>query len=1052
MKYSQPSNLKSFYQSIKYDNLSLFIKQFDLLKPILIKQNIKNFLIYAFENSSEKIIKYLFQNEKHFCDNYILNTKYEKIGKEPLDFISLSVTSSHPDKTLYYLKKHISLEILKTIFENNEETITRLGLIKLGHNNWLNFYNLFSSQVNAVIKKDKYSDFAFIIATFNNKGHIPLIKYLNHSATNSVGMTPFIAACKFSNLEIIKEFLNYNNPNAEFINDYHCINLSVFNEDINVLKFFLNEMKTNNIERKAGIAPLYLSISDGMIDKSLFLVKETDEEVSEAILNLSSHLKTEHNKLLILELSKYLKDEHLIELSTNINMTTEFWVNAFSNLYLHEIQLLLSNSSFKKSFDILNKSPANSHYIFNASLIGRRDVNLKLDFLLEHLPIINSSNSDCFFNGAIVNNELYFKIKNQRMKPIKNFSLASSLMNLPINQIKNILEQTKISSHLDNYDYFVLYALGLQKKSLGFMRYIKNKKIQFPLITEQERNLSDFVQNILINLQENKQYSISSLKFKNKYIDIISTFEEPPRNFISKLACSLLDKDGTINDILAINNLFNNNKQYMSSFHNSIIAFLLQKENIDDELMKYYSKYSNQISKVCFAKLINLNIVENFGDKNLIRFLEIPFVDPSEDSVLSSLDWHTENEEVFYNIEIFENVKPNQLFNIFCSHQLKNIKSKRYDKKIIKHYNLRTWSMLLSIVDSSNPQASLFIDKLLKITDFSIDNYFYKNKNISLDNFKKISHHFNLTKDFWQSLFNYYKDDFSSLASCHIIYLNYITQKDNLHLHTQYINNSVSFLKKNNLLTQNSSIHLLCNLIASSSELDFERDINVSLFLSLSENLSKENYLKLLEHCLENSNYVYCHHIISKLQDSNIEIIEQINKTYNTFLLHDEQKILPLLSFLQKINFNNELILLNYNLFNQTMKAHRQLTNYNIILEHFSNFIQGLNEKQKQIIPLNMYDETINIFLSKEYQTINNHVNSFITPLNLKIMSSIIIENPSLITKIKEFDILNSDAYKLALKTPEGQQLVNLQREFELNNLLTPINKDKKIINKKIKI
>lgn len=846
--YNQnPNNsIRQFYQSIKSDNIDSFKDLYSELNHFLYKdQSYKNYVLYALENNSYQVLDFLFSQENiENTNKFIKNTAFLKGNNKTSNFLILLLQSKKFSSTFANLKLYYPQKKLEELFQQDEYNNKSFyyAITKLNETDWISFFNTFQTTIESYLsitptKNIPNDSPSFIVTKFGKPYHSHLLKHFdisNFYLSDHQGHTPLLFACSEANMEFIRELVLNCNLNFQNVFD-NCLYSACFNDDINVLKFLLQYFKDKGFDTHL-IFPLNITITEQMEDKTLYLMDSFTHDISEGLLSLSKHFKTKKSLNMFQKMLPLLKESHVSSILHNQSFAAEFISNLFLHASFNEIQEILKNPICLKIFEYLKSSPAICHHIYNSSIVGRKDINLKIDFLLLHFPIINSENSDSYFHGKIYQNELTFKSpKFPQLKLLKNFSLASSLINLPITQIKNLITQTNIDKHFSKDDYLVLYSLGLYKKSLSFMKFIKSTYLsEKPFIKQNSTNINAFIQNNLILLQNNSESSIFSPKFKSKYAEILSFFEETPSNFLSKIAFDSYSRKNVSEKTISF--LFNNNEKYVSSFYNSIITFLLQQENIPAEIVQSYSKSSNNISKVCFSKLINFEKVESFSEKNLLRFLELSFFDPSENSILSEIDLINDDDVVFQNINTYENIKKNSIFDIFAEHQIKNIKSKKYHPKIIKHYNLRTWTILFSILDSSNPHKNNFIESFLKMTDFSIPTLTSFTQNVSINNFKRISHHFDLDLNFWNSLNDYYNTkNIEYKFVPRTLFLNYVSNMPNIP--NSYMVLVEDYIKLN-LIDANFANELLINKINS-----FKHTTNSTKFIETIIPLCSDDYL-----------------------------------------------------------------------------------------------------------------------------------------------------------------------------------------------------------------
>ena len=901
--------IKNFYQSIKADNIDQFKHLYEGLKNLLLKeQTYKNFLIYALECNSSKILQFLFSNdEKNDTKSFMENTQYKKSEKTTLSFLPLLMYSKQFKTAFYNFTKYTDNYFASTLISSNLDETLFLAFSKLEEQEWNLFFQAFENLiVNKISKFSSHDDnYLFILISRLNKDyHMHLLEYYNSTILDSFNnqqINPFLIACSDSSLSFVKALTEKLNTNIS--SQFKFLDFGVFNEDINVLKFLLNYCDQHSLpyDHFFTVSPLFTAIEEGSDNKILYLLDKLNDDVSDSLTSVSKHFKNPKSLSSFFKILPSIKECHINKFLSHNNISVDFWSNLFLHASLSDIQKVLENEMFQKSFNTFKSSEELSHYIYNSSIVGRKDINIKIDFLLEHLPILNSEHSDKYFVGKIKNNELYFQTKWKSLKLIKNFSFASSLINLPANQIKTLLENTQVSKHLSEHDFLIIYSLGLYKNSLSLMKLITSKFLpKKPLIKSEFLNTNAFIQNNLISLQEKEPQSFLKLKFKNKYAEIISLFEDSPSNFLSKIAFDLFSsEDSKLSEIKKLNAVFNNNEKYLSAFNNSVIAFLLQRDEIHKDVLQYYSKYSNNISKVCFAKLTNLEKVENFSEKHLLRFFALSFVDPSENCILSEIDLINSNDVIFQNIDTYENIKNNEIFKVFLNHQLKNIQSPKYQSQIIKHYNLRTWSILFSILDSSNPNKNDFIDDFLKITDFNIPTLQSKNKNISINNVSNISHHFDLPVIFWEKLFKYYsgEDNLINQNEAKLLLLNHAASKLLPYSFSPLIADSISSLTKHEYLTSDVSYNILSKVFHLSSHytVPVDKNMNTDCFLNdfkpLLNNLTENQLVSLLnDSIIYNSTF-----LVSFLIESKPEVLNKFslttilnNKEYQEYISNQE--------------------------------------------------------------------------------------------------------------------------------------------------------------------
>lgn len=1079
--YNNDNKFKLIYQSIKSNNIDVFKSMFpDLRETMNKKQNYKNYILYALENNSTDILDYLFSEElKEQSHSFIQNTAFINNKNTSLNFLSLIIHSKKFSIAFNNLIKYYSAKNIQNLFDLHIEDYKILyhSITKLNKDEWSLYFNVLKNNIiNQLDKPYVLEDTPpFIIVKFGQEHHLHLLKYFHSFNINSqtqTGFSPFLYACAENNILFIQEYLKLIDLNS-FKNSFiqkNCLNSACFNKDTNVLKTLMSYLKDNNIPviDTGNLSPLFTAFSEMDEEKILILLNIFNTDISEPFVSLSKQLKTAQKLQMLINIIPLLEPHHLENFSQNNTLICEFWSNVFLHTNLKDIQSLLSNYILKKSFENLKTYPELCHHLYNSSIVGRKDINLKIDFLLEELPIVTSNESEILFNATISKNELYFKTsKYPKLKLLKNFSLSSSLINLPATQIKNLIEHTQISKYLSPNDFSLIYSIGMYKKSLSLMKFIKQKYLtNKPIFKKELLNTNAFVQNNLILLQDNMENTIFNPKFKNKFVEILSFFEEIPNNFLSKIAFDLYSKPNiNIDNLKNINFLFNNNEKYVASFHNSVIAFLLQQEKIPDHIKTYYSKSPNHISKICFSKLINFEKVENFSEKNLLKFLELSFFDPSENSILSEIDLTNDEDMVFQNIDTYENIKPNGLFQIFANHQLKNIQSKKYHPKIIKHYNLRTWTILFSILDSDNPFKEQFIDIFLQLTDFSIPTFNNFHKNISFENFQSISHHFKLPESFWNKLHLHYKDKHFELS--HSLYLNYASLNKNINEQDFLLFiNSVDELVKENIFDKIFSLKILKQL--NSTIIETKNIIETKKNQTFSYQLAMLNKIIPYYHDIDLSELLN-----SSIQNNQFEIVDCIlthknyllsKINYDLFFNNDNFKSLLsnnnfdlLINIAQKISIkeqnDNILYIISKHIINSNdtiyinnMFSSLGNTIKTMKIEQIQNIKEVINflEPVIHLTDTSILSEMINIIFIKikenpEQKILNNSFFDILLKFN-NIKQEIIVNDINY-NEIKNF--LHENNHNLSC-----QNSLNYFREFELSNRLDNSNLSSNIINK----
>lgn len=623
--------LKKIFSEIKKDNLANFKKLLTDNKAIYFKNKQKeNLLFYALQSGSLQISEYLIKEHPEFLlerNSYLLTPFSDLIYRDnKKGFNAFLKLSNLPN---------LSLE---SVFNKGGEvyTIPLLAVEKLSQENWIIFEKLTKQfwDNKSLIATDRSGyNIAHKIAINNAEYADSILSYLPTELftqlDSELGSTPFLTSLKFSDLSLIKKFLHYSDIYQKTLLGSNAVHLAVFNNDIEVLKFVLEELKEQpeliTSSNLYGDSPLMSAINNQNTEALEILIPyhiEQKKDLTEEIIHFIKTSPKNFDRFKIFLNSA--KPDNLKELLNN----EEYLGVLFSYIFHYGVESDLKE--FQKMFfwDFFSKIDSKflCHQIYSATILGKKSINYKINYLLKHKEFLTSIESQHVFtpNKDI---DLYFYNEDYRTfnKNSKIASFISLLNTMPGSQIIDLINKTNFLEKTDDLDKFHLLTIALKKENFDLLSKIHLSK---DLKIKGHMNCVLIVQDLLADYDYNEE-------FQPYFNHIISQLDFKPirlfHNYIDKIFMS--EPEDKMNKIYSVLSLFKDFPHYKKDFIHLLIYRLTQTEEDQSELLSLFVKNDKavlsaieNISPKHINKLKNneftQHILSVYGErKNLIDFL-----------------------------------------------------------------------------------------------------------------------------------------------------------------------------------------------------------------------------------------------------------------------------------------------------------------------------------------------------------------------------------------------------------------------------------------------
>lgn len=924
--------LKKIFSEIKKDNIDNFKILLQDNKAIFYKNRQKeNLLFYALQSGSLKISQYLIEQQPEFL--------LERNGYLLTPFTDLIYRNNHKGFNAFLNLSHLPNISLKQIYNKGGDVYTTplLAVEKLSKENWIIFENLTKKfwDRKSLIAKDHYGyNIAHKIAINNADYASSILEYLPKELfsqlDSELGSTPFLTALKFSDLSLIKKFLHHSDIYQTTLLGSNAVHLSIFNQDVSILKFVLEQLKDKpdliTSSNLYGDSPLMSAINNHNTEALGLLIPyyiEQDKDLSEEIIHFikTSPKNFDKFKLFI----NKIKKENIQQLLNN----EEYLGVLFSYIFHYGLESDIKD--FEKMFfwNSLDKIQSKflNHQVYSSTILGKKSINYKINYLLQHKNFLTSTESQEVFvpNKDI---ELYFYNEDYRNfnKNSKISSFVSALNTMPGSQIVDLLKKTNFLTKADGLDKLHLLSIGLRKENKEILSHI--------IISENEIDVKRHMNCVLVMQDLLSDYEYNPL-FQPYFNQLISCFKFKPtrlfHNYIDNILKS--NSEEKMNKIYSVLSLFKDFSEYKKDFIHLLIYRLTQTEDNQEELLSLFTKNDKAV----------LSALENIPTKHINKLKCNDFTKHmlsvyGERKNLIDLLIDIAHSNNINKYELMSFILPKCILNTSAAKRLANtIKTKPIDDYGWSYIldNFKTNKSLHFLIDSYFASQEKFEDysqdiicMIDNISDTSKE-YIYK----KLITFKGSEEDFIILKSLENKMeFDIERIIQDSFSSKNFTLISYFIDKKNVDIN----NNSILFEK----LWNTFDISNIFIDLQNKDKLTSESLNNFFEFLQLQKNnFSEEN--------------------INNLTQNFINWIEKIDTPQNNIVMIRIMNIFFDI-FQDKINIMNEPVLLDA---------------CKIVIKN--NELNNLNSAQEE------YKEILNnIFTNKEYndnffKQINN--NEFFT-------------------------------------------------------------------------
>lgn len=598
--------LRKIFIDIKKDNLEKFKEQLVNSDIIYFKNKQKeNFLFYALQSGSLKISQYLIEEHPEFLlerNSYLLTPFSDVIYRDNKKgfkaFLKLS---------------QISNISLSEVYDKGGDvySVPLLAVEKLTKDNWDIFQDLtqkFWDEKSLTAKDSSGYNIAHKIAINNAEYATSILDYLPSyifsQLDSEVGSSPFLTSLKFSKLSLVKKILKYSNIYQETLLGSNAVHLSIFNEDIDVLTFVLEELKekpelitTSNLY---GDSPLMSAINNHNISALTLLIPyyiEQNKDLTDEMIHFIKTIPKDFDKFKLF--LKNITPENLKKLTNNEEYLGFFFSYIFHYGMENDIEELQKTFLWENFHKIQSKFL--NHQLYSSTILGKKSTKYKINYLLNSKEILTSMESQQFFTP---NKDIELFFSNSEFKTFnKNSKIASfiSLLNtMPGTQINDLIQKTKILEKTDDLDKLHLLCIGLKKKNKELLNLIKIPEVS--LMLKGNMNCALMIQDLLPDydyepeLQEFFNIFLSSLDFKP-----IRLFH----HYINRIFAS--EHEEKMNKIYSVLSLLKDFPEYKKDFIHLLIYRLTQTEENQSDLLSLFIKNDKAV----------LSAIENIGQKHI---------------------------------------------------------------------------------------------------------------------------------------------------------------------------------------------------------------------------------------------------------------------------------------------------------------------------------------------------------------------------------------------------------------------------------------------------
>lgn len=821
-------NLIYFFSAIKHDNVKEFQKIIEQNSEFLKYKNQKkeNILFYAFEKNSYQIIDFLLKNK---------NNLQLLIDKNNSNINILQYLIQKKINIDFFLEKIKNLNIeqqrqLLNSVDNQKNNILFLAIKYHSYSNIISIieelknFELLSSMKN---EKNIYQQNILHFLTLYHNDYFPqIVKDIDRKMKfekDDNNFSPIMIASYKQNFE---NFIQIYEDNSDF---QQILSFGSYNQDEKIMDFLLEQKNINDFQFSENQHPLAIAI-----------IKKNIKIIPKILKKLNTKILPQYFLTLLIKnynFMPYLIDKIIenYEFEKNIDNHRNILFGSFLNL------------NFEKLIKIMNKNEINieneQDNLFKNTIIGKKDMIFKINYLLEKGLVINSKT-------------------------------LQYLLMLPKNQIEFILNKTNIlnicpENHQEFINFIIDYKnLNIEKKEL---------------IADQHKKVKIEIMNVLTkncNFFNNKEQFLKIKKYLN-------TFE------ISKIFFKFLYQNDSKDILQKI-------KKYFPLFElnekKAIIYELVQNTWLHEksDISQYFLKYKKVLIQT-FLK----NIQENKIPKNekfiaSLKLKKIHFIQENEIiNILNSLS-NIENSLSFIK-------KINSLF------QEEKLQFDKVSLALIENqYDYNIWNYFYEKVDKQQLFAETFLNYSIlrkNITLTEIKNFIKKLEN--KNDIQKIAFKYCIQDNLEIDKFNYFYNFLENqkqielqheyLANNYFCHLNLIK---NIQLKTY--NTKLNIKKLLNLNQEKEYIKWLTDNINnfSKEELENHYDQLLNYFIDEDNDAILVNFLKIAGTKINDIEQKSLIKLLDNIKEKDLTFLQKLTKQY-----HADEIFYELIQSLKKDNF-----------------------------------------------------------------------------------------------------------------------------------------------------
>ncbi len=835
--------ISNMFLEIKKDNLENFENILNLYPALINFKNKKkeNILFYAFEKNAKNII------------DFILSKKPELLKEKNIIGLTIFQDLIIKNKDIsYFLSKFNNLSDIEKMdfYKSHDPNGNNIFFFSTQNNDIKQLKTLIENCPNYKAIQDHQNEHGQNLAHFLAINMYQNIEELKDFLSSELmkkqdfltGYTPIMIAASNQKKENFEILFNFINSEQISYNGNYLFHLAASN-NIEIIEFLNSKNLKTNRKNKLGQSALGISISKNKLDITETIFNLFKDEIIYAedivsITRISSKNKSLFTKIIHNPNNQFLNEEQ----------KQKFLEGLFLHAEWDTIESIKNNEKFKGWF-----IERDFGVLFAKSIAGRKDMQKKIDFLIQEKNILSTKES---------------------------IAVTFAINTLPRNQIVYVLEKTNLLEKIKEEDKTLIASVFLERNI-----DISNLKIKM--------NESNAVQTIIKrNLKNSKIHLEEQMTKINDWLAIIKDENSVFKHY-GKLISNLKDPF----DFIEKNKKTLTKEKQKKLIFYTITSIIKSEEPISKEIKEIVSNYQMLLKSVIDGIIKYNKIPQN---KEVIKLIEDKnFIE--QDSLINLLNKNKNFEQVanfvsdnfnLFNLKdinenliiaignhpsgsiIFEVLLKNNKGNedIFISKYLdligqEKIKNFNQDFLDIKKHKTKKIKEAIeknffSIIENHEKVNTDFLYDLWNLSESTIDEVSsFSNKLFEQQQFKQVN---NLQKSIKKHF--YFKElDFSKIDLMNLhnsILINDSTHKDFFELLIQNKNdfnfkqvNDFLFKFKEDLKENNISVGILGNFINSVDISVLKKSDQTLIYESIKNGIIKYDNLDFISKSIEEDNF-----------------------------------------------------------------------------------------------------------------------------------------------------------------------------------------------------